>query len=271
MKVLVVDLAKCNGCHCCQLACKDEHCGNDWSPYALPQPMSGQFWCQVDERERGRVPVVRVAYMPLFCNHCDDCALLAAAPECVYRTEDGFVIIDPVAAQGRADLVELCPYDRVFYNDELAIPQKCTGCAHLLSEGWSEPRCVEACSTGALRFGDEAQFADEMARADHESGSHVYYLNTPKRWIAGTVADRVANEVIIGADVEISDAHGNTVAQLATDWCGDFRWYEADEAVYAVHIRANGYEPVDLVADCTTADVVFDDTFVTKTKPVKGA
>ena len=68
MKVLIVDLAKCNGCRCCQLACKDEHCGNDWSPYALPQPMSGQFWCNVEEEERGRVPVVRVAYTPVFCN-----------------------------------------------------------------------------------------------------------------------------------------------------------------------------------------------------------
>ena len=60
MKVLLVDTTKCNGCRCCQLACKDEHCGNDWSPYSLPQPMSGQFWCNVEEEERGRVPVVRV-------------------------------------------------------------------------------------------------------------------------------------------------------------------------------------------------------------------
>ena len=28
MKVFVFDLDKCNGCHNCQIACKDEHAGN---------------------------------------------------------------------------------------------------------------------------------------------------------------------------------------------------------------------------------------------------
>ena len=69
MKAFLIDLDRCNGCYCCQLACKDEHCGNDWSPIALPQPMSGQFWCRIDEEERGRVPVVRVTYTPTFCGN----------------------------------------------------------------------------------------------------------------------------------------------------------------------------------------------------------
>ena len=273
MNVLIVDLAKCNGCHCCQLACKDEHCGNDWSPYALPQPMTGQFWCGVREEERGRVPVVRVAYTPMFCGHCDDCPLLMTAPECVRRADDGFVIIDPEAAHGRLDLVDLCPYGRVFYNDDLDVPQKCTGCAHLLENGWEEPRCVEACATGALRFGDEADFAGEIARAQRGSagfaldpaiGSHVYYLNAPKRWIAGTVADRTINEVVIGADVAIYDEAGSEVARVQTDWAGDFRYYECDRARYRVRIHAQGYEPVELFADCTEADVVFDDVLVVR-------
>ena len=37
-KVFVIDVARCSGCHNCQLACKDEHCENDWRPYAAPQP-----------------------------------------------------------------------------------------------------------------------------------------------------------------------------------------------------------------------------------------
>ena len=271
MKALIVDLEKCNGCRCCQLACKDEHCGNDWSPYALPQPMSGQFWCAVEEVERGRVPVVRVAYTPVFCGHCDGCPLVDAAQECVSRNADGFVLIDPAKARGREDLTQLCPYGRVFYNGELDVSQKCTGCAHLLDNGWSEPRCVEACATGALRFGDEADFADEISRAQRGSagfaedpgvGSHVYYLNAPKRWIAGTVADCSINEVIIGADVTICDEGGAEVAHVKTDWAGDFRYYECDRARYNVRIEAPGYEPVELVADCTEADVVFDDVFV---------
>jgi tetrathionate reductase subunit B len=31
-KVFVIDGAKCNGCHSCQIVCKDEHVGNDWTP-----------------------------------------------------------------------------------------------------------------------------------------------------------------------------------------------------------------------------------------------
>ncbi len=46
-KVFVVDLEKCNGCYCCQVACKDETVDNDWMPYSKPQPNVGQFWCKV--------------------------------------------------------------------------------------------------------------------------------------------------------------------------------------------------------------------------------
>ena len=34
MKVFIFDLDRCNGCHNCQIACKDEHVDNDWSRYA---------------------------------------------------------------------------------------------------------------------------------------------------------------------------------------------------------------------------------------------
>ena len=37
MKSIIVDLDRCNGCFNCQIACKDEHCDNDWRPIAAPQ------------------------------------------------------------------------------------------------------------------------------------------------------------------------------------------------------------------------------------------
>jgi tetrathionate reductase subunit B len=49
MKAFYVDLSVCNGCYCCQIACKDEHVANDWSPYAKPQPDTGQFWIGLTE------------------------------------------------------------------------------------------------------------------------------------------------------------------------------------------------------------------------------
>jgi predicted TIM-barrel fold metal-dependent hydrolase len=31
-KSFAIDIAKCNGCHCCRLTCKDEHVDNNWIP-----------------------------------------------------------------------------------------------------------------------------------------------------------------------------------------------------------------------------------------------
>ncbi len=52
-KVLVIDISKCNGCYNCQIACKDEHVGNDWTPIAKPQPDTGQFWHEGDRHRAG--------------------------------------------------------------------------------------------------------------------------------------------------------------------------------------------------------------------------
>ncbi len=78
MKVFVFDLDKCNGCHNCQIACKDEHVDNDWSPMRRPQPDTGQFWCKVDEEVCGKTPHVRVNYLPRLCNHCDEAPCMKA-------------------------------------------------------------------------------------------------------------------------------------------------------------------------------------------------
>ena len=70
-------------------ACKDEHWNNEWLPYALPQPDTGHFWCKVTQTDHGQVPKVRVEYTPRFCNHCDEAPCMQAAPEAVYKREDG--------------------------------------------------------------------------------------------------------------------------------------------------------------------------------------
>ena len=164
-KVFVFDAAKCNGCRNCQIACKDEHVDNDWSPWSRPQPDTGHFWCRIEERVRGQVPKVRVSYVMHRCQHCENAPCMAAAPEAVYRREDGLVIVDPEKAAGRRELVEACPYGAIFWNEELAIPQKCTGCAHLVDAG-EAPHCVDVCPHGALRFGDEEDLAAEIAASE---------------------------------------------------------------------------------------------------------
>lgn len=245
-KVFIFDANYCNGCYGCQFACKDEHCGNDWSPIAKPQPNTGQFWCKVEQRDHGSVPKVRVEYKPIMCNHCEQCQLLAQAPECCYRNEFGMVIIDPQKAAGRSDLAGLCPQGNVYWNEELQLAQKCTGCSHLVAEG-KTPRCVEFCATGALKWGDEEEFAAEIARAEtacpKESGPKVFYLNLPHLFIAGDVWDPEQDEVIEGAKVTLTMPDGSQRVELTDDF-GDFWFRKLDEGSYSVTVEAEGYRPV---------------------------
>jgi ferredoxin len=68
--------------------------------------------------------------------------------------KNGIVLIDPEKALSKKEIVNSCPHRVIFWNEEKNIPQKCTLCAHLLEEGYKQPRCAEACPTGALTFGD---------------------------------------------------------------------------------------------------------------------
>ena len=52
-KVLIINYDLCNGCYNCQVACKDEHVANDWSPIAKPQPDTKQFWNKIYDNVRG--------------------------------------------------------------------------------------------------------------------------------------------------------------------------------------------------------------------------
>ena len=245
MKVFVIDVAKCSACYCCQIACKDEHCGNDWTPYAKPQPDTGQFWIKVTQRERGTVPKVKMAYLPILCMHCDDAPCIPACPVegGIYRRSDGLIIINPTKCNGCQNCVDACPYGCIFYNEGLEIAQKCTGCAHLLDKGWKEPRCVDNCPHLAIKFDEESELSSEIARAEilhPEYGlkPRVYYLNLPKKFIAGTVYDPVEEEVVIGAACTLTGNGGGTTT---TDSFGDF-WFEGlEEGTFSLKIEAAGF------------------------------
>lgn len=246
-KVFVFDVLKCSGCRNCQIACKDEHVDNDWSPYAKPQPDTGQFWTRIEERVRGQVPKVKVSYVLHMCQHCDDAPCMKAAPGAVYKRDDGLVIIDPEKAQGHEELVKACPYGAIWWNEELSIPQKCTGCAHLVDAG-EIPHCVDVCSHDAIRFGDEEEFADELAAAGYlkpERGDQdrprVYYLNLPKRFLAGIVIDPEEDEVIIGAKVTAQNDSTGEVLVTETDEFGDFWFNQVDASDWHVYVEADGF------------------------------
>jgi tetrathionate reductase subunit B len=263
-KVFVFDTSRCNGCYCCQIACKDEHCGNDWTPYAKPQPDTGQFWLELHEYVRGTVPKVKMHYIPTLCNHCDKAACMdvCKVEGAIYKREDGLVVIDPEKCTGCMSCADVCPSHAIFFNEGLNLAQKCTGCAHLLDSGeWTEPRCVDACPTGALRFLEEDEAGELIAMAEllhpAEQKPRVYYLNVPKKFIAGTVYDQMKKEVVIGARCALT---GNGQARTeTTDGFGDF-WFEGLEVgSYSLDITADGFASKKFVGLSTERDVNLGD------------
>lgn len=270
-KVLIIDTTKCNGCHNCQIGCKDEHVGNEWPPVAKPQPMTGQFWIKVHDKVRGTVPKVKVNYFHSICRQCDDAPCISACTKkAIYKRTDGIVIIDPEKCEGTGDCIKACPCDDVIYfNEELKIAQKCTFCAHLVDKGWDETRCTDLCPTGALTFGDEEKLTDLIAKADKltlKSGEpesslkpRVYFIGLPKRFIAATVYDPAADEVIIDAEVNIRAKCGNHSMTVKTDDFGDF-WVDGLESdTYVLQISKTGYETIRIEAALNETDVNLGD------------
>jgi len=261
-KMFVVDVSLCSGCYNCQFACKDEHAGNDWSPYAKPEPITGQFWLKLKDFTRGTLPRVKLHYIPVLCAHCDNAACMKVCESnAVYRRDDGLVIIDPGKCNGCEKCVSACPYGAIYFNDEFKNAQKCTGCVHLLDNGCLEPRCTEVCHTGALRFVNESELGDIPGRAMDlnpcGAGPHVYYLNIPKSFIGGTVFDPVKNKVVDGAVCQISN--GEKTIRTVTDGFGDF-WFEGlDEARWTLTVDAGGYRQFTRVGIITRESINLGD------------
>ena len=109
---MIIDVAECTNCNLCTLAAMDEYVGNEFPGYSAPMPKHGHKWINILQKERGQVPAVDVAYVPTMCNHCDDAPCVAKGKGAVQKRGDGIVLIDPVKAKGRKDLVDACPYGR---------------------------------------------------------------------------------------------------------------------------------------------------------------
>ena len=246
MKVLLINVARCTGCTNCQLACKDEHCGNDWRPYAAAQPMTGQFWCKVNEHVRGTIPKVRIHYVSTLCAHCANAPCMeACAAGAIRRRDDGLVLIDPDACLGCGACAEACPIGAIYMNEKENIAQKCTGCAHLLDNGLEKPRCVEACPTDAMRLIEEEELPENAVPAvDGALGGRLYYINIPGRFIGATVYDPVEKEVIIGAVCTLTPKNGGERLTQETDSYGDFWFRDLPEEAFRLSIEAPGFKPL---------------------------
>ncbi len=265
---LVIDVAKCENCNNCFLACKDEHCGNDWPGYSRPQPLHGHRWMNIKRKERGQFPNIDVAYLPQPCMHCDEAPCIRAASNgAIYKRPDGIVTIDPEKAKGQKNLVKSCPYNAIWWNPESQVPQKCTFCAHLLDDEWKAPRCVQVCPTGALTVAYLEKEAMEATVIDQdletlEVGSkstkpRVYYKNLYRftHWfIAGSVAAKNGEitDCVSEATVKLFRDE-ELIGETQSDLFGDFKFDRLipQKATYRIEISCQGYhtETVQVAVD----------------------
>lgn len=263
MKAFVIDVDRCNGCHSCQIACKDEHCDQAWPPYTAAEPQTGQFWMRIQQKERGQVPLTKVSYTPVLCQHCQDAPCEKVAPAGTFeRREDGILILKPneLTPEQCQQIADACPIGAIFVNEEQKIDQKCAGCAHLLDNGWKVPRCVDVCPTDAIRFGDVEEFADILPQTEvidpalADAKPIVHYLNLPKRFVGGVVIDSKEDEVVIGADVVARD--GDKVVMTGkTDDFGDWLFEQLEPGTYTIDVAASGMNEKSFTVDLTEKDL----------------
>ncbi len=250
---LIIDVAECTNCNLCTLSAMDEYVGNDFPGYTAAMPKHGHKWINILQKERGQVPMIDIAYVPTMCNHCDNPPCMEKSSDAIKKRPDGIVLIDPIRAKGRKELVEACPYGHIWWNEELQLPQLWPFDAHLLDQGWQQTRGQQACPTGAMRaikIEDEA-----MGRMAHDEGlevmrpelgskPRVYYRNLwrySKCFIGGSLSAEVNGVVdcVEEANVRLLK-NGHLVAETVSDNYGDFKFDRLDEnsGTYVVEISA---------------------------------
>jgi Fe-S-cluster-containing dehydrogenase component len=249
---LIVDVARCHDCNDCFLADKDEFVDNEFPPTAAAQPWHGHRWMNIKRKERGQYPIVQTAYLPMPCMHCEEAPCLTA-DGAVYRREDGLVIIDPVKASGRKEIVTSCPYNAIYWNEAQQLAQKCTGCAHLLDDGWTETRCSQVCPTDAIELvvAEEAEMERRVAAEGLEryrdslaTKPRVYYRNLyrwTKAFVSASVVFADTDECAEGATMTVELA-GRPVGEAASDNYGEVLVDRLEPGMeYIARIEAPGY------------------------------
>ncbi len=165
---MVIDLAKCVGCHACAIACRAE-----WRVPA--EEGYRRNWVKRIGPEKTPFGMAYTFY-PGLCNHCDQPVCVDVCPVDPVTREfvsangkrkkleikatfkepfTGIVLIDKERCIGCGACVEACPYGARYLDETLDEPKadKCTFCFERISAG-QEPACVQTCIADARIFGD---------------------------------------------------------------------------------------------------------------------
>lgn len=173
---ILINLDKCVGCNSCIIACKQETTfvyGDELGK--LPEkPAFRKKVLTIGPI--GIFPKLKMHYLPIQCNHCQDPhCLMVCPPMAIEKRSDGIVVIERDKCIMCGDCVKACPYDVFYFDREEKIIDKCTMCVHRVDKGLA-PACVLACITKAMEFGDLADPQSEVAKKLREDYKDSFVL-----------------------------------------------------------------------------------------------
>jgi molybdopterin-containing oxidoreductase family iron-sulfur binding subunit len=166
--IMVIDLAKCDGCGKCTEACSKCH-------FTPPT----REWIKVFKMQENADAAPY--FLPKPCFHCDNPPCTKVCPVgATFKREDGIVLIDNERCIGCRFCMAACPYSSRFFNwdrpnnppEAMAEPyspergyprrigtvEKCDFCPDLAAQGIL-PHCTSGCPMGAIYFGDQNEDA----------------------------------------------------------------------------------------------------------------
>ncbi len=179
----MVDVTACIGCGACCVADRRE---NDvpegmyrtwveryiidiYNTVYVDSPQGGEEGYSNHPRDDIKHDIKDAFFVPKLCNMCDEPSCTQVCPvAATFTTPDGFVIVDPDHCVACGYCIQACPYGVRFINPKTKTADKCTWCYHRVTKG-KLPACVNACPTGARKFGDLNDPDSEVAKIYHDS------------------------------------------------------------------------------------------------------
>jgi molybdopterin-containing oxidoreductase family iron-sulfur binding subunit len=184
---MLIDTNKCaDGCSDCVSACDKE---NGLDQLVKPEGASDELWAQQKARWIRNVKLKdnltgKVTSLPMMCQHCEHPPCVDVCPTgASFRRADGIVMVDRHTCIGCRYCMMACPYKaRSFIHENVRFKttvaprgkgcvESCTFCVHRLDNGGTTTACQDACSHGAIVFGDLKDPNSEVSKtlAEHSS------------------------------------------------------------------------------------------------------